>query len=428
MDILTINTIQRKNLILFTESFPFGKGEQFLETEIAYLERRFREIILVPSVIDGPKRCTPESMRIELSLSQQILNDYKMPKISRITQSGMAAINSVIFYKEAFSKPRSFTDPRIFIKIISYLAYAKRAQKWLLSYIDRSNVTLENTLFYTYWLGPITMGLILAKSKFPAIKVISRVHAWDLYEERHTPPYLPFRQIIYDNIDQVFAISDHGKNYLTKYQNKDPNRFIVSRLGTNDPGFNTAYSKDGIFRIVSCSFLVPEKRINLLISGIRVLAERRPKLSILWSHLGDGSLRSQLEKEAKHNLPDSVIYNFHGMLSNKTVFEFYRENSIDVFINVSKTEGIPVSIMEAQSCGIPVIATAVGGSPEIVNNKNGILLESNPTPLNIADALEEFVSSRNEILDKRILSKSNWFLNYNANLNYNKYCDILFKL
>ncbi len=48
---------------------------------------------------------------------------------------------------------------------------------------------------------------------------------------------------------------------------------------------------------------------------------------------------------------------------------FFKENSVDLFINASITEGTPVSIMEAISCGIPIIATDVGGNPEIVSEK-----------------------------------------------------------
>ncbi|NCO54621.1 MAG: glycosyltransferase, partial [Bacteroidetes bacterium] len=48
---------------------------------------------------------------------------------------------------------------------------------------------------------------------------------------------------------------------------------------------------------------------------------------------------------------------------------------VDLFINVSESEGIPVSIMEALSAGIPVIATNVGGTNEIVNNDVGFLID-----------------------------------------------------
>ena len=59
-----------------------------------------------------------------------------------------------------------------------------------------------------------------------------------------------------------------------------------------------------------------------------------------------------------------------GAIQNVEVYKYYNEHCADLFINVSSSEGLPVSIMEAISFGIPVIATDVGGTGEIV--KNGI--------------------------------------------------------
>ena len=64
-----------------------------------------------------------------------------------------------------------------------------------------------------------------------------------------------------------------------------------------------------------------------------------------------------------------------GNVNNNQVIDFYRTNPPHVFINVSSSEGVPVSIMEAISFGIPIIATDVGGNPEIcIENYNGFLL------------------------------------------------------
>ena len=179
---------------------------------------------------------------------------------------------------------------------------------------------------------------------------------------------------------------------------------------------------------MSCSFLVPVKRIGLLLKGIKIFAESRSNLPIEWNHLGDGPLRAQLEREARETMPSSVNFYFHGALANKDIINFYKKNPVDVFVNVSESEGIPVSIMEAHSCSIPVIATAVGGTSEIVNNENGFLLNNNPTPIEIADALEKFSHSSKDILAKRKICKFNWYSKYNANMNYNDFCDDLLML
>lgn len=50
------------------------------------------------------------------------------------------------------------------------------------------------------------------------------------------------------------------------------------------------------------------------------------------------------------------------LLGNQLVYDFYRNNDVDVFVNLSESEGIPVSIIETISFGVPVVATDVGGN------------------------------------------------------------------
>ena len=425
---MTIDTIEDNKLIVFTESYPYGKGEQFLETEVPYLVSNFKEVTIVPINIEGPGRYIPDSIKIERSLAQMYLNDQNETRKARIMRLGISALSSHLFYEEFVIRSKSFMDLRVLKRVASDLNDAMNVRKWLLSYVEGSNITFDKTLFYTYWFTPVTMGLLLAKSEYPRIKVISRAHGYDLYEEVNVPFYIPFRRTNLERIDKVFAISYHGEKYLFDRYKIPENRIALSKLGVDDPGFNAACPDDQAIHIVSCSFLVSAKRVDLLMEGIQELADRRPDLPIEWSHLGDGALLIQLEAKARSLFTPSVKYRFYGRLPQNGIIKFYREHPVDVFINVSKSEGIPVSIMEAQSCGIPVIGAAVGGVPEIVNNENGILLSSNPTPIEIADAIEKFSNRCKYILNKRKSSKLNWHSKYNAKINYQKFCNDILKL
>ena len=82
-----------------------------------------------------------------------------------------------------------------------------------------------------------------------------------------------------------------------------------------------------------------------------------------------------------------VIY---GAFSNREVFDFYKSHPVDFLINVSNNEGIPVSIMEAHSFSIPVVATNVGGTSEIVNEENGILLPADPDTGELANLYSQY--------------------------------------
>jgi glycosyltransferase involved in cell wall biosynthesis len=84
--------------------------------------------------------------------------------------------------------------------------------------------------------------------------------------------------------------------------------------------------------------------------------------------------------------------------------------------------------MEAQSGGIPVIATDVGGTSEIVNNENGLLLEADPDPDEIAKTLYEVFRNKTGWRTKRQLSYDNWLRNFNADINYKLFTEELISL
>ena len=94
---------------------------------------------------------------------------------------------------------------------------------------------------------------------------------------------------------------------------------------------------------------------------------------VAWHHFGGGDftgVNSILEKE----VPNLEV-KLWGQTDNLEVMEFYRKNHVDFFVNLSLSEGVPVSIMEAMSFGIPVIATAVDGTPEaVIDGETGLLV------------------------------------------------------
>lgn len=83
---------------------------------------------------------------------------------------------------------------------------------------------------------------------------------------------------------------------------------------------------------------------------------------------------------------------------------------------MSSSEGIPVSIMEATSFGIPTVALNVGGVGEIVNERNGMLLGQVATPREIAVAITS-IDNKNSVQFRRQV-KEVWDERYNADKNY----------
>ena len=102
---------------------------------------------------------------------------------------------------------------------------------------------------------------------------------------------------------------------------------------------------------------------------------------------------------------------------------YYENNSIDLFINVSESEGLPFSIIEAFSAGIPALATDVGGTSEIVKaRKNGILLNERPTAEEVSTSIKYFAqldADSKEVYSR--IAYETWSKSFQADKNFREF-------
>ena len=211
-------------------------------------------------------------------------------------------------------------------------------------------------------------------------------------------------------------------NYLKKLYPSFANKIYLSRLGTIDYGLNPDM-KDECFRIISCSNLIPVKRVELIIDSLRTLSENYSNIE--WIHFGTGQYLDQIKKYAAEKL-QNMHYEFKGSVPNSQIMEYYRNTHVDLFVNVSSSEGIPVSIMEACSFGIPVIATNVGGTSEIVyHKKNGYLLEKDFHTETLAKYITDLILSESLIKKMRIESREIWTTLFLCDRNYHNFYNCL---
>ncbi len=408
------------NLVLFTSTYPFDGGAEqtFLDPELRYLCRVFERVTLVPKKIDG--RCLPLPHGVVVDEMYAAL----LSKANLLSLS-LKVFSSQLIYREIFNHPSFVFYPSTLLRMIRFLAVAKLTSDWTVKWLDQ-NCSSGRSVFYTYWFDSSTLGIGLAKQRYPEIRLISRVHGYDLYEEHYyNPPYLPFRRTSLALLEAIFPDSRAGLQYLTRKFPEYSALYETALLGVEDPGFITLPSADGIFRIVSCSMLVPIKRVNLLLEGILCAAQMRPEQQFEWTHMGNGSIRAELQENADRRFPGNTRAFFPGYSNKDALMKFYRDEPADVFINVSSSEGTPVAVMEAVSCGIPIIATAVGGNQEIVSEKNGILLSPNPTPKEIAKAILALLDRREMANSQRTGSRMVWMEHYNAGINFHVFAERL---
>ncbi|HKC68184.1 MAG TPA: glycosyltransferase [Bacteroidia bacterium] len=247
----------------------------------------------------------------------------------------------------------------------------------------------NNSYFYSYWFFDWNLSLSILNYKKLIKKNYTRAHGFDVYENNGKPNYLPLRKFCLKNTDKVFTISHVGENYLKGLYPKFKQKITCSYIGTKDFGVNPLPFISSPIHIVSCSGVNRVKRIHLIVGILKYVT--RP---VKWTHIGDGVLLKDVKKEAE-KLPGNIVTDFKGSLTQNEIFAFYQNESVDAFINCSASEGIPVSIMEAISCGIPVIATNVGGTKEIVTNETGYLIEKNFNAKEVAHKIEALKEKEN---------------------------------
>jgi len=113
------------------------------------------------------------------------------------------------------------------------------------------------------------------------------------------------------------------------------------------------------------------KNISGLLRVVSELSLRRNDFVLRL--VGDGADRAAMEELAARLSPGSLQIRFEGALEPEEVAEVLRSSHMMVLF--SHYENLPVVILEALCCGVPVIATRVGGIPEVVNDSNGYLVE-----------------------------------------------------
>ncbi len=142
-------------------------------------------------------------------------------------------------------------------------------------------------------------------------------------------------------------------------------------------------------KLLYVGFLIRVKGLQNLINALSILKQAKFPYEIELDIIGEGSFRRELEEMIANQNIKNV--NFHGFIGNKkTLKELYLQS--DIFVLPSLTEGVPKVLFEAMAFGVPIIATKVGGIPDINANKFVALLVS-PNPLSIAKAISRLVTN-----------------------------------
>jgi glycosyltransferase involved in cell wall biosynthesis len=141
--------------------------------------------------------------------------------------------------------------------------------------------------------------------------------------------------------------------------------------------------------LISVGRLISGKEFEFLIDGFNEAIKEVQNLKLII--IGDGVLKSKLEKKvAKLGIQDKVI--FAGRINHKELLKHY--STTDIFLLLSSYENFSNAVLEAMSCGLPIVVTNVGGIPEVVKDgKNGFLIKPKD-PVQIAEKVLLILNNR----------------------------------
>jgi glycosyltransferase involved in cell wall biosynthesis len=151
--------------------------------------------------------------------------------------------------------------------------------------------------------------------------------------------------------------------------------------------------------VLSVGRLSREKAQADLLTSFQRLRELHPELNCKLILVGDGPERAKLESTAESlRLKDRIV--FAGQINN--VQDFYA--AADVLALPSHSEGSPYVLLEAMAAGVPIVATAVGGVPEMVSDSESALLVPARDPEAMASAIARALSD--EELSRRLTTNA----------------------
>lgn len=228
------------------------------------------------------------------------------------------------------------------------------------------------------WLGAILAGVA---GELIDVRYSAHVHAFDLYQR----DVQDVRRQLADAA-QIVTISEANRRYIYRLcpeLDDGSARVEVVYCGVDSTRLSPrpAHLADGPatpLRLVTVGRLIEKKGHTVLVEACRGL--RDEGIEFICHIIGDGPLRPRLQAQvAAARLADQVV--FCGPMAQDAVFAQLRQS--DVFVlpalqaRSGDRDGIPVVLMEAMACELPVVTTPISGIPELVTHgESGLLVEA----------------------------------------------------
>lgn len=284
------------------------------------------------------------------------------------------------------------------------------------SFMEKNGYLEDGVIYYSYWYFWKCFAITGIIDRFPNSGVITRTHGYDLYDDVRPSGYQPFKEAMDKKLSKVVFISEFGMDYyLNRYKVKDEKKYVLSCLGTKDHGGPVPYKRAGDLNLVSCSHINSVKRVHLIVKALGLIDD----IKIKWTHFGDGDKADEIKELAGRLLDNkaNIEYEFAGQVDNADIHDYYGLNRVDALILASESEGNPVSVMEAMSYGIPIIAPGICNLPVMIGD-GGMLTSPECDPSELADLIRKLHDlSDDEVNNMRKAARLKWEEKFDAEKN-----------
>ncbi|MBC70086.1 MULTISPECIES: glycosyltransferase [Acinetobacter] len=366
-----------KKVLFLTSSYPFGKGESFINPELNTLSKT-AQLIVMPIY--------PRGILKEDRINNDNIEYWNLRLFS------FRYLLPFLFF--------AIFHPNLLLKLILHCidkSFFKTLRNIILIpkniFVFNKIKNLDIDFIYAHWLSaPSQFALLL--NLITNIPFGITGHRWDLIDANNFD--LKFKYAKFIRLISYKSTSLLPKSIQKKYQKKIYNIYLGIPI-------SVMYQKkikktDAHIRLLCIGNLIPVKGHQYLINAINELHRRGYKVFL--DLIGSGDL----ETEIKNQIIDLQLKNYInvlGYMNHSQVQDELKSGKYNIYCQPSVDlgngfhEGIPVSLMEAMSVGIPCIATNTGSISElIINCETGLLVEDKNS-VALAEAIQRLLTDEN---------------------------------
>lgn len=386
----------KRDLVLFTSSYPFGPVTEgvFVSGELNALCAEFDRVIIVPEVRKSPRMAPlpeiPGKLLLDSSRVDSITKRIPWVRIPRLFSPGVLA--------DLWRSRADIVSPISLLRAWSMADNRRAVAANIRRLFDRYNLDPASTLLYTFWWDHITeAAAIVIRNYFPQATLVSCAHGHDIYDSQRQFRVRRFRNLSVNTMARLYTASPDAARFAKAHHPEAASRIFYRILGSHKAEPLRLSVPHPLasrrFTFISVSRVHPGKRVHLNLMFMMRLARRFPDVEFKWIHLGGSHTELLPLHHRAAAAPRNLTVRLLGEHPNETIHRVYTSEPIDWFLLFSDSEGgLPISVVEALSYGVPAIVSDIPGCRDaVVDSWCGLLVDAAVPVDSAIDRISPFI-------------------------------------